>query len=182
MCSIRSCQRPVRVRRSFSISLPASARMNVKRDRRDRPRHRRRRVGDQDARTRHRGNVDRVVTDAVSRDDAQPAIGACDGGRRRARRVDVDGVVTRGMLRRELVDDLRQILPLDVLRVVEDRERGPAERRLAARVENVARDADAEGFGSLRESPIYCRRTSRPWRSALCSIAWSTPYANSRKP
>ena len=29
MLSIRSSQRPVRVRRSFSASLPASARMNV---------------------------------------------------------------------------------------------------------------------------------------------------------
>jgi hypothetical protein len=144
------------------------------RDRRHRTRHRPRRVRDDDAGARHGRHVHRVVADPVPRDDAQPAIRA---GHRRAgtaHHVDVQRVVAGGVIGADFGDDRRQVFPLDAGRSVEDRQRRLAEGRLPARVEDVAGDADAElrGHGTL---PGQLRKRSSPRRSALPSIAWSSP-------
>ena len=80
MLSMRSSQRPVRVSRSFSISLPASARMKVRAMVATG-----RGIGIGVLVTTmpgvgHRRHVDRVVADAMAGDDAQAAIGAGDRG------------------------------------------------------------------------------------------------------
>ena len=128
---------------------------------------------DDDAGARHRRDIDRVVADAVPRDDAQPAIGACHGGGGDPRQIDVQRVVARGVVGGDFPDDFRQVLPLDAGCAVEDGERRGAERRLAARVEDVAREPDLQGPGHRappRGRPD-ARSTSRPWPSARCSIS-----------
>ena len=144
MLSMRSCQRFAAGQAVLQHELAGERQDERQRDRGDRARHRHRRIGDEDAGAGHGGDVDRVVADAVPRDDAQAAIAARDRGGRRARRVDVERVVARGVIGRELRHDLGQVLPLECGRGVEDRERLAAERGLAARVEDVAGDADAE--------------------------------------
>jgi hypothetical protein len=78
------------------------------------------------------GHVDRVVADAVPRDDAQLVIAGGDHGGRRPRHVHVQRVVATAVRGRELAHGLGQVLPLDARRVVEDVECLAAERGFAA--------------------------------------------------
>ncbi len=114
------------------------------RGRGDGTRHRARRVGHEHAGARHCVDVDRVVADAVPRDDAQPAIRARDRGRRNTRGVHVQRVVRRRVVGVERRNDLRQIVPGQRGSAVENLERRAPERRFAAAVEDVAGDADAK--------------------------------------
>ena len=158
------------------------------RDGRDRSRHRAWRVRHDDAGARHRRDIDGVVADAMPGHDLDPAIGARYRGRGDTRQIDVERIVAGRVVGGDLRNHRREIFPVDLRRPVQDRERGGAERGLAPRVEDVARQADPESFRrrfghwGLRAGALVARRTSSPWPRARCSIAWSMPYPISRKP
>jgi hypothetical protein len=80
----------------------------------------------------------------VPRYNAQAAVGPGHGRGGNAGDVHVDRVVLRRKLGVDLGHDPRQVFPVDVTGALEDRERGPAERRLAARVQDIASQRHAE--------------------------------------
>ena len=89
----------------------------------------------------------------MSRDDPQAAVGAFDRGGRHARYVDVERIVLRRNLGSDLGDHRWKIFPLQIRIAIENLERGAAERRLSAAVENVAREANAQ-FGAHSGDPL----------------------------
>ncbi len=132
---------------------------------------------DDDAGAGHRRDVDRIVADAVARDDPQTAIAARYGGVADPREVDVERVVTRRMVGGDFRNDFGQVIPFESGRAIEDLQRRLAERRFAARIEDVTSETDAEfpGHGRSLRVLVALRMIPRPFVNARCSIIWSRP-------
>ena len=143
---------------------------------RHRSAHRVGRVRDQHAPRRHRGQVDRIEAHAVAGDQLDAQVAAADNGGGHPRRRDVEGVVLRGVGRRERVRDRRQVIPFDARGAVEHAQRRGAERRIAGGRDQIAGEADAEdGDSHAFTAGPSPRRAVMPSASAFWNSRWSMP-------
>ncbi|MGQ0652644.1 MAG: hypothetical protein ACT4P4_10325 [Betaproteobacteria bacterium] len=110
-------------------------------------------------------DIDAVVAHAVARDQLEAQVRARHRVRRHARRIHLKSVVRGGLVGGDFAQAPRQPFPLHA-RNVERLQRLAPERGLAARVEDVAGDAYAEGFHAAISFAV-----------AFCSRAWSGPVA-----
>ena len=193
---VRSFQRPARVSRSLIEQLLRQRQDEGQRRHRHRPAHAVGLVGQQHAVLGAGRHVDRIVADAMPREDARAHGAVAEAGAGHARRIDVDGVVARQFAGVMFVDAFGDELPGDARLAVQHAQRLAPKGRVAGAIQQVAGQPDDEFVhvlspsypavrGSLRAYGLERPRRQRTARSNACPARMPScgmPWRNSRAP